>query len=73
MQEQPERHGEVQGPHCSQNGYPQDQRIELYRNMVFAQSENWQEQIQVFWNGSLGKWDLSFIHLRMAGMIRQFQ
>lgn len=44
-----------------------------YRNMVFAQSENWQEQIQVFWNGSLGKWDLSFIHLRMAGMIRQFQ
>ena len=41
--------------------------------MVFVQSENWQEQIQVFWNGSLGKWDLSFIHLRMAGMIRQFQ
>ena len=53
--------------------YVGDQRIELYRNMVFAQSENWQEQIQVFWNGSLGKWDLSFIHLRMSGMIRQFQ
>ena len=51
----------------------EDQRIELYRNMVFAQSENWQEQIQIFWNCSLGKWDLSFIHLRMAGMIRQFQ
>ena len=36
----------------------EDQRIELYRNMVFAQSENWQEQIRSFLERQLGKMGL---------------